>query len=219
MVTQRQFPDVPPQASPPAGMSYQWITAPWSECFDSAEDAHMRQQGWCLVPADRHPEMPSREGVIAFHGAILVERAVELSQDALREDAERAIDEVRQIKMQLPDGSTMTEDGPSEPPFREGDEIWDRRSGTQVGVVVCTMDGYQSLEIRTSGGVLISIGSGGRASPFVDYPKIEDMVTSRAEAMDAIMERMKRAAEAIASSPEELADLIEWASPKPTSSN
>lgn len=75
----------------PAGWTYQWITS--QVIGKSQKISHFMQNGWTPVPASRHPGlfMPlDYEGAIEQEGLMLVERPKVLTDDARREEMDRA---------------------------------------------------------------------------------------------------------------------------------
>lgn len=87
----------------PAGTSYEWKRHTVLGQSDPAYNVEMREQGWEAVDASRHPEfMPDGyTGPIVRDGMILMERPIELTQEAEAENRQRAFLEVRQKEEQL----------------------------------------------------------------------------------------------------------------------
>lgn len=92
-----------PEDQIPDGISYQWNNYQVFGQNNPSYDAHMQMQGWVPVDASRHPHlMPAgHKGPIIVKGQILMERPVELTREALQEDYDRAIGEVRAKEEQL----------------------------------------------------------------------------------------------------------------------
>ena len=100
----------------PTGLSYEWKRHTVYGKGDLSYDIKMREQGWLPVDASRHPELvpDGHTGAIIRDGLILMERPIELTQEALDEDrllAKAAVDAKKQQLGQAPKG-TMTRDHP-----------------------------------------------------------------------------------------------------------
>lgn len=99
------------QNSIPPGWSYEWKRKVVLGKEDPAYQVHLARTGWEPVPASRHPSyMPegSTSATIERKGMILMERPLELSEEARAIDARRARNQVRQKEAQLnsaPDGT------------------------------------------------------------------------------------------------------------------
>lgn len=93
---------IPPDQIPD-GTSYQWNNYTVFGMQNPSADAHMQMQGWVPVPAERHPHLVpvGYTGPIVVKGQILMERPIELTQEALQEDYNRAVGEVRRKEEQL----------------------------------------------------------------------------------------------------------------------
>lgn len=87
----------------PDGMSYQWNNSTVFGKADPAMDSFMAMQGWEPVMAERHPHLmpPGYVGPVIVDGQILVERPVELTNEALQEELDKARGEVRAKEDQL----------------------------------------------------------------------------------------------------------------------
>jgi hypothetical protein len=87
----------------PAGMSYQWNVHTIFGQENHSMNAHMQMQGWEPVHSSRHPHLCPKDydGPIIVKGQILMERPMELTQEALQEDYDRARGEVRMKEEQL----------------------------------------------------------------------------------------------------------------------
>lgn len=92
-----------PDSDIPPGTSYQWNNYQVFGQNNPSYDSHMLMQGWRPVPAERHPNLVPKDhtGPIIVKGQILMERPVELTQEALQEDYDRAVGEVRLKEEQL----------------------------------------------------------------------------------------------------------------------
>lgn len=93
---------VPPEQIPD-GISYQWNNYTVFGMQNPSYDSHMLMQGWRPVDASRHPHLvpEGHTGPIIVKGQVLMERPMELTQEALEEDYQRAIGEVRRKEEQL----------------------------------------------------------------------------------------------------------------------
>lgn len=88
----------------PAGWSYEWKTRTVIGKEDPAYQVALAQAGWEAVPASRHPEyMPKgyAGAEIERKGMVLMERPLELTQEAANRDLRRARMQVRQKEEQL----------------------------------------------------------------------------------------------------------------------
>lgn len=76
----------------PAGQDYQWIAASVMGQPNTRELVNMQRNYWIGVPASRHPELFGEgvEGVGMLDGMMLVERAMEISEEAREEDRQAA---------------------------------------------------------------------------------------------------------------------------------
>lgn len=92
-----------PQSDIPLGTSYQWNNETVFGQTNPSYDSHMLMQGWRPVDASRHPNlMPEGySGPIRVKGQVLMERPMELTLEALQEDKDRALNEVRRKEEQL----------------------------------------------------------------------------------------------------------------------
>jgi len=99
----------------PAGMTYEWkVCTIYGEDQIAAQTGYA-QDGWIAVPADRHPGMfmqAGYKGPIIRDGLMLMEREVELTEEAREEDQMRARrqlqDQKQQFGMSVPSGFTGT---------------------------------------------------------------------------------------------------------------
>jgi hypothetical protein len=89
----------------PDGISYQWNNHTVFGQENPSYSSHMQMQGWVPVPASRHPHLVPAgydlNGSIIVKGQILVERPMELTQEALQEELDKARGEVRMKEEQL----------------------------------------------------------------------------------------------------------------------
>lgn len=94
----------------PPGWSYEWKRKTVMGMEDPAYQVQLSRMGWEPVPASRHPSyMPvgNSYNTIERKGMILMERPMELTEEARSIEARRARDRVRQKEAQLnsaPDG-------------------------------------------------------------------------------------------------------------------
>jgi hypothetical protein len=93
---------IPPEQIP-SGTSYQWNNATVFGMSNPSYDSHMAMQGWRPVDSSRHPHLVAEgyKGPIIVKGQILMERPIELTQEALEEDYQNAIGQVRAKEDQL----------------------------------------------------------------------------------------------------------------------
>jgi hypothetical protein len=105
---------VPPEYIPD-GWSYEWKRKTTVGMEDPAYQVQLARMGWEAVPASRHPSMmPSdnRYQLIERKGMVLMERPVEITDEAKSIEYRKARNQVRQKEEQLgtaPDG-TLTRD-------------------------------------------------------------------------------------------------------------
>lgn len=100
----------------PEGVSYEWkrVTV-WGK-EDPSYDVLMREQGWEPVESGRHPELVpnGHKGAIIRDGLMLMERPIELTEEARREELEAARDAISIKKQQLGEAPSGT--GPRDHP-------------------------------------------------------------------------------------------------------
>jgi hypothetical protein len=105
---------VPPEFIPD-GWSYEWKRKTNVGMEDPAYQVALARMGWEPVPASRHPAMMpegSKYQVIERKGMILMERPLEITEEAKNIELRRARNQIRQKEQQLasaPDG-TLTRD-------------------------------------------------------------------------------------------------------------
>jgi len=98
------------QTDVPAGWSYEWKRKTILGQEDPAYQVALARKGWEPVPADRHPSyMPEggRFSTIERKGMVLMERPMELTEEAREIERLRARNQVRHKEAQLnaaPDG-------------------------------------------------------------------------------------------------------------------
>ena len=87
----------------PDGMSYEWKRVTVYGKGDPSYDILMREQGWDPVESGRHPELVAEghNGPIIRDGLMLMERPMELTEEARAEDRNAARAAVSVKKQQL----------------------------------------------------------------------------------------------------------------------
>lgn len=87
----------------PEGMTYEWKRISVYGASDPSYEVLMRDQGWEPVDASRHPEMVSgnARGPIVRDGLMLMERPVELTEEARAEERQSARVAVAHKEQQL----------------------------------------------------------------------------------------------------------------------
>lgn len=93
---------VDPSMIPP-GMTYEWKRVSTLGARDPSYEVLLAEQGWEPVPVERHPNfMPTGyRGPIERGGLVLMERPVELTEEARAEAARDAFEVVRTKEEQL----------------------------------------------------------------------------------------------------------------------
>lgn len=89
---------------PPAGWHYEWKRHTIVGMEDATYQVELRRQGWDPVPASRHPEMmpmDAKSANIMRKGMILMERPLELVEEARLAERRRALSQVRAKEAQL----------------------------------------------------------------------------------------------------------------------
>lgn len=93
-----------PPSDIPSGWSYEWKRKTLLGQEDPAYQVQLAQKGWEAVPAYRHPSyMPVgyKGGTIERKGMILMERPLEITQEARDFEIRKARNQVRQKEAQL----------------------------------------------------------------------------------------------------------------------
>lgn len=87
----------------PPGWDYEYKRVKCYGQEDTDHQVNLRENGWTPVPASRHPElMPiGHEGPIVKDGMMLMERPLELTQEARAEDYQAAVDPVNALREML----------------------------------------------------------------------------------------------------------------------
>ena len=105
---------VPPEYIPD-GWSYEWKRKTNVGMEDPAYQVQLARMGWEPVPASRHPAMmpdDNKYQIIERKGLVLMERPLEITEEARQIERQRARNQIRQKEAQLasaPDG-TLTRD-------------------------------------------------------------------------------------------------------------
>jgi len=105
---------VPPEYIPD-GWSYEWKRKTNVGMEDPAYQVSLARMGWEPVPASRHPSMMPESNkylIIERKGMVLMERPLEITEEAREIERQRARNQIRQKEAQLasaPDG-TLTRD-------------------------------------------------------------------------------------------------------------
>lgn len=79
-----------PKEEIPSGWSYQWIAETVLNEPQTAQMLDFQQKSWTMVPQDRHPTRPVRQG-----GLVLVERPKVLTDEARQEEMQEAKDQIK----------------------------------------------------------------------------------------------------------------------------
>jgi len=93
-----------PAAEIPPGWSYEWKRRQVLGADDPAYQVSIARQGWEAVPVSRHPTMMPpdwRGNTIERKGLVLMERPLEITQDARERELIRARQQVRAKEQQL----------------------------------------------------------------------------------------------------------------------
>ena len=88
----------------PDGWSYEWKTRTILGAEDPAHQVALARKGWESVPASRHPErmpMGYKGGEITRKGMVLMERPLEITQDARNAELRKARMQMRDKEAQL----------------------------------------------------------------------------------------------------------------------
>lgn len=88
----------------PDGWSYEWKRHTLLNAEDPSYDVSLRQKGWDPVPASRHPElmpMDYKGNTILRKGMILMERPLEITEEAKDRELRKARAQVHQKEAQL----------------------------------------------------------------------------------------------------------------------
>lgn len=87
----------------PPGTSYEWKTLSVFGKEDPSYNVLLREQGWEPVDASRHPELVAEghSGPIVRDGLMLMERPIELTQEAQAEDRASAAEVLNVKKQQI----------------------------------------------------------------------------------------------------------------------
>ena len=88
----------------PEGWSYEWKTRTILGAEDPAHQVALARKGWESVPASRHPElmpMGYKGAEITRKGMVLMERPMEITQEAISAASRRARMQMRDKEAQL----------------------------------------------------------------------------------------------------------------------
>lgn len=89
----------------PDGMDYEWKRKSMFGAEDIENMINLDQNGWSPVPADRHPELMGRRAVVGGEivrgGLMLMERPVEITEEARELDTFAARSQVAQQVQRL----------------------------------------------------------------------------------------------------------------------
>ncbi|MBB3411214.1 hypothetical protein FHT87_005167 [Rhizobium sp. BK316] len=87
----------------PSGSSYEWKTVTVYGKEDPSYNVLLREQGWEPVDSSRHPGLVAdgHTGPIIRDGLMLMERPIELTQEAMAEDRANATEMVTIKKQQI----------------------------------------------------------------------------------------------------------------------
>jgi len=113
---------------PPEGWSYQWKRFLTAGQEDPSYQVQLARSGWEAVPATRHPEMmpiSTKSKVIERKGMILMEKPLELVEEARNIELKKARQQVRAKEAQLsgtPDGTLSRDDARVQPKIKKGYE-------------------------------------------------------------------------------------------------
>ena len=96
----------------PPGVSYEWKREATYGAKDYSYTMGLQENGWEPVPAARHPNFmpPGYSGAIERGGLVLMERPIELTEEARQEDYQNALAPIRANAQRL------GEAGPGEAP-------------------------------------------------------------------------------------------------------
>jgi hypothetical protein len=94
----------------PSGWSYEWKRKTLAGMSDPTYDLEVKRAGWEPVPASRHPDMMprGRYETIERDGMILMERPIEITEEARRRERMAARDNIMIKEQQLREAPTGT---------------------------------------------------------------------------------------------------------------
>lgn len=112
----------------PDGWSYEWKRRLLLGAEDPSHNVALYRMGWEPVPASRHPEMMPRGwhgDTIERKGMILMERPLELVEEARSHELRKARNQVRDKEAQLagtPEGTLTRDHAQAKPSIKKGYE-------------------------------------------------------------------------------------------------
>jgi hypothetical protein len=112
----------------PDGWAYEWKRRLLLGAEDPSHNVALHRMGWEAVPVSRHPEMMPRGWAgetIERKGMILMERPLELVEEARRNDLRKAHNQVRDKEAQLagtPEGTLTRDHAQARPNIKKGYE-------------------------------------------------------------------------------------------------
>lgn len=112
----------------PDGWSYEWKRRLLLGAEDPSHNVALYRMGWEPVPLTRHPEMMPRDWkgeTIERKGMILMERPLELVEEARAIERRKAVNQVRDKEAQIagtPDGTLTRDHAQARPSIKKGYE-------------------------------------------------------------------------------------------------
>lgn len=112
----------------PDGWSYEWKRRLLLGAEDPSHNVALYRMGWEPVPLSRHPEMMPRDWrgeTIERKGMILMERPLELVEEARQIERRKAVNQVRDKEAQIagtPDGTLTRDHAQARPHIKKGYE-------------------------------------------------------------------------------------------------
>lgn len=112
----------------PEGWSYEWKRRLLLGAEDPSHNVALYRMGWEPVPLSRHPEMMPRDWkgeTIERKGMILMERPLELVEEARQIERRKAVNQVRDKEAQIagtPDGTLTRDHAQARPSIKKGYE-------------------------------------------------------------------------------------------------
>lgn len=112
----------------PDGWSYEWKRRLLLGAEDPSHNVALYRMGWEPVPLSRHPEMMPRDWrgeTIERKGMILMERPLELVEEARQIERRKAVNQVRDKEAQIagtPDGTLTRDHAQARPSIKKGYE-------------------------------------------------------------------------------------------------
>lgn len=112
----------------PDGWAYEWKRRLLLGAEDPSHNVALYRMGWEPVPVSRHPEMMPRDWAgqtIERKGMILMERPLELVEEARQIERRKAVNQVRDKEAQIagtPDGTLTRDHAQARPSIKKGYE-------------------------------------------------------------------------------------------------